>query len=55
MILIPDISEYSKYVESTNIVEGNNLIYSLLSSIIKNYRLGLSISEIEGDAVLFYK
>lgn len=55
LILIPDISGYSEFVEHTDIVLGRHIVYRLLSAIIKTNRLGLNISEIEGDAVLFYK
>lgn len=55
LILLPDISGYSDFVEHTDIVSGRHIVYRLLSAIIKTNRLGLKISEIEGDAVLFYK
>jgi Protein of unknown function (DUF2652) len=54
-IIIVDISGFTKLVYSTDLASGKNITLSLLSSIIRNNRLGLSIAEIEGDAIFFYK
>lgn len=54
-LLIPDISGFTKFVRTTDMVTGKNITSRLLSSIIKSNYLGLQISEIEGDAILFYK
>jgi hypothetical protein len=54
-IIIVDISGFTKLVYNTDLATGKNLTRSLLSSIIRNNRLGLSIAEIEGDAIFFYK
>lgn len=55
MIIIPDISGYTRFVHSTDVITGSNITYELLSTIIENNILDLQVSEIEGDAVLFYK
>jgi hypothetical protein len=55
LILIPDISGYSEFVEKTDIEVGRSIVYELLSEIIQANTLGLEVSEVEGDAVLFYK
>jgi hypothetical protein len=55
LILIPDISGYSEFVEKTDIEVGKSIVYELLSVIIQANTLGLEVSEVEGDAVLFYK
>lgn len=54
-LIIVDISGFTKLVYNTDIATGKNITLSLLSSIIRNNRLGLSIAEIEGDAIFFYK
>lgn len=55
LILIPDISGFSEYMNVADLSHGQARIASLLESIIDNNVLGLNISEIEGDAILFYK
>lgn len=54
-LLIPDISGFTKFVRTTDMITGKNIISRLLSAIIKSNYLGLQVSEIEGDAILFYK
>src|SRR5688500_10284288 len=54
-VIIVDISGFTKLVYNTDLATGKNITLSLLSSIIRNNRLGLSIAEIEGDAIFFYK
>ena len=55
LIFIPDISGFTSFVNKTEIEHGRFIIEELLETIINSNQLGLSISEIEGDAVLFYK
>lgn len=54
-IVIVDISGFTKLVFNTDIVLGRQIIFSLLQAIIDKNELGLKVSEIEGDAVLFYR
>jgi len=54
LILIPDISGFSKYVASCDIEHSQDKIALLLESILENNTLDFKISEIEGDAILFY-
>ncbi|UJH91951.1 DUF2652 domain-containing protein [Antarcticibacterium sp. 1MA-6-2] len=53
-LLIPDISGFTKFVHTTDMILGKTIILRLLSSIIRSNNLGLQVSEIEGDAILFY-
>jgi len=53
-ILIPDISGFTKFVNETEFAAGREIIRQLLQVIINNNVLNLKISEIEGDAILFY-
>ncbi|MCD4663678.1 MAG: DUF2652 domain-containing protein [Bacteroidales bacterium] len=54
-IFIPDISGFSKFVNQTAIDHSKHIISELLELIIDSDDLGLSVSEVEGDAILFYK
>lgn len=54
-ILIPDISGFTAFLTQTEIKHSSHIINELLEGIIANNRLGFHLSEVEGDAVLFYK
>ncbi|WP_417886869.1 DUF2652 domain-containing protein [Zunongwangia sp.] len=54
-VIMPDISGFSKFVENIDVETGKIIISKLLNVIVKNNILDLQISEIEGDAILFYK
>lgn len=54
-IFIPDISGFTSFVRQTEVVHSKHIVEELLEVIIDNNELGLEISEIEGDAVLFYQ
>ena len=55
MIYIVDISGYSKFVKEIDNDIGAEVISDLLHTIIKSNYLSFRISEIEGDAILFYR
>jgi hypothetical protein len=55
IIFIVDISGYSRFVSETDNETGSMIVRSLLESIIRANFLAFLISEIEGDAVLFYR
>lgn len=55
MVMIPDISGFTDFVINTNMTIGKYITENLLKSIIDSNNLLLEVSEIEGDAVLFYK
>lgn len=55
VIFIPDISGFSKFVNDIEILHGREITAELLEEIISSDELDLEISEVEGDAVLFYK
>lgn len=54
-ILIPDISGFTEFVSRTEIDHASHIINELLEVIIGANQTDLTLSEIEGDAVLFYK
>ena len=55
LIFIPDISGYTKFITETEGKHAKHLITELLEVIIKADKLKMHVSEIEGDAVLFYR
>ncbi|MEP7233227.1 MAG: DUF2652 domain-containing protein [Ginsengibacter sp.] len=55
LIFIPDISGFTNFVKSTDINLGVSITRDMLNNIIDNNPLEMNLSEIEGDAVLFYK
>ncbi len=54
LVFIVDISGYSQFIREISLSEGISVIRHLLKGIIKCNQLSLKISEIEGDAILFY-
>ena len=54
IVLIPDISGFTKFVSSTEFEIGKKITRELLSTILDYNIYNFQISEIEGDAVLFY-
>lgn len=54
-IIIPDISGYTEFVNSICIEAGRYITRELLSTILQANTIGMDVSEIEGDAILFYK
>jgi hypothetical protein len=55
LIFIPDISGYTEFVTQTEIKHSNHIISELLEVILNANQIKLEVSEIEGDAVLFYR
>src|SRR6476659_2209211 len=55
LLFIPDISGFTRFVNQTEIEHSRLIIQELLEIIINANQVGLEISEIEGDAILFYK
>ena len=55
LICIPDISGFTKFMSDTNIELSSVVIPSLLNNIIYTNKIGFKVSEIEGDAILFYR
>ena len=54
LIFIPDISGFTKFITKCNIDHSNQIISNLINVILNSNLLELKVSEIEGDAVLFY-
>ncbi|WP_084825441.1 DUF2652 domain-containing protein [Sphingobacterium sp. IITKGP-BTPF85] len=54
LVFIVDISGYSQFIREISPPQGISIIRHLLKGIIKCNFLSFKISEIEGDAILFY-
>ena len=55
LLFIPDISGFTRFVNETEIEHSRLIIQELLEILINANQIGLEVSEIEGDAILFYK
>ena len=55
LICIPDISGFTEFMSRTDFELSSKVIPSLLNNIIYSNEIELKISEIEGDAVLFFR
>ncbi|MGB8191953.1 MAG: DUF2652 domain-containing protein [Chitinophagaceae bacterium] len=55
LLFIPDISGFTQFVNQTEIEHSRVIIQELLELLINANQLGLEVSEIEGDAILFYR
>ncbi len=55
LLFIPDISGFTRFVNETEIEHTRLIIQELLETLINANQIGLEVSEIEGDAILFYK
>jgi hypothetical protein len=55
LLFVPDISGFTKFVKSTEINHSRHIIEELLEKLMDANELGLQVSEVEGDAILFYR
>ncbi len=55
LLFIPDISGFTKFIHSTEVSHSQHIIEELLEVLIDANEMDLQISEIEGDAILFYR
>lgn len=55
LLFIPDITGFTKFVNTTEIDHAKHIIEELLEVLIDSNEIGLELSEIEGDALLFYR
>ena len=54
LLFIPDIGGFTKFVHNTEITHSQHIIAELLEVLIDANEMGLTVSKIEGDAILFY-
>jgi len=55
LLFIPDISGFTRFVHETELLHSGHIVAELLELLIDADQLGMTVAEIEGDAVLFYK
>jgi hypothetical protein len=55
LLFIPDISGFTRFVNEIELDHSQHIIQQLLEVLINANQTGLEVSEIEGDAILFYK
>ncbi len=55
LICIPDISGFTEFMSDVDFELSSRVIPSLLNKVIYSNTINLKVSEIEGDAVLFYR
>ena len=55
LIFIPDLSGFAHFVNSVEIDHSQHVIQELLEVILDANEMDLQVSEVEGDAILFYK
>jgi hypothetical protein len=55
LLFIPDISGFTRFVTETEIDHSRRVIQELLEVVIDANQLDMQVSEVEGDAVLFYR
>ncbi len=55
LIFIPDITGFTKFVTETELVHSQHIITELLETLMDSNNTGLEVSEIEGDAILYYR
>jgi len=55
LLFVPDISGFTSFVRDTEIEHSQHIIKGLLEKLIDANEIGLQISEVEGDAILFYR
>jgi hypothetical protein len=54
-ILIPDISGYTEFLSKTELDHSSHIINELLELMVESNTTDFTLSEIEGDALLFYR
>ncbi|MGB5820497.1 MAG: DUF2652 domain-containing protein [Saonia sp.] len=55
LLFIPDISGYTKFIQTTEAAHSQHVISELLEVLISANIQNLKLAEIEGDALFFYK
>ena len=55
LLFIPDISGFTDFINNIELIHSRHIINELLELLINSNQLELEVSEIEGDAILFYK
>jgi Protein of unknown function (DUF2652) len=54
-IIIPDISGYTEFLTKTELEHSSHIINELLELLVDSNNIELTLAEVEGDALLFYR
>jgi len=55
LLFMPDISGFTQFVSETEVMHSQHIVQELLEILIDSNHLNLQVSEIEGDAIFFYR
>jgi hypothetical protein len=55
LLFMPDISGFTEFVNQMEILHAQSIVRELLEVIIESNQINLQVSEIEGDAIFFYR
>ena len=55
LLIIPDISGFTNFVQTTEISHSQHVIAELLEVLLAANRFDLQLAEVEGDALFLYK
>lgn len=55
LLFMPDISGFTQFVNETEILHSQHIVQELLEILIDSNNLDLKVSEVEGDAIFFYR
>lgn len=55
LLFIPDISGFTHFVSNTETTHSQHIIEELLNILMEANEIGMEISGVEGDAILFYR
>ncbi len=55
LLFIPDISGFTKFIQTTEVEHSQHVIAELLEVLIESNTENLKLAEVEGDALFFYK
>ncbi|HYV95524.1 MAG TPA: DUF2652 domain-containing protein [Chitinophagales bacterium] len=55
LLFFPDISGFTQFVGDRDLQHGHHIIAELLEILIEANELNLKVSEVEGDAIFFYR
>jgi hypothetical protein len=55
LLLMPDITGYTDFISSVELSHGQHIVSELLQILLRHNELSLKLSEVEGDALLFYR
>jgi len=55
LLFIPDISGFTQFISDRHIQHNDRIIAELLEILIESNQLNLTVNEIEGDAIFFYR